>query len=209
MPPNAGMGMMPPAAGAGVLPPGGMAAPNPGMAPAGPPMGAAVGPPAGPPPKSSSAPTASAMPVTDGMPTPWPLPTATQQMRATNQAVAGANKAVQDSSVGSGVAPVGDVLPAHELQHIKTVFEMLLNNSAQDGNMRKRDDIAKRLEELYTRLSTGQIKNAASQKVVQLAQFVEQNDFANANRTQMELCTMDWDLNKGWLMGVKRLLPTR
>lgn len=205
MPPHANMaGVMPPNAGAGVLPPG-MA--QPGMAPP------AVGPPAAmgapPPARGSTAPTASAMPVTDGMPTPWPLPTKTQSIRSTNQSVAGANQAVQDNSAGAGLAPVGEVLQPHELQHVKTVFEMLLNNSAQDGNMRKRDDIAKRLEELYNRLSTGQIKTQASQKVVQLAQAAEQNDFASANKLQMELCTVDWDANKGWLMGVKRLLPTR
>lgn len=203
MPPNAGMGVMPPNAGAGVLPPGGMAAQQ-----AGPPMGVG-GPPPGQPPKLSTAPTASAMPVTDGMPTPWPLPTKTQQIRATNQAVAGSNQAVQDASANSGIAVMGDCVPPHEVQHVKSVMEMLLNNSAQDGNARKRDDIAKRLEELYTKLSTGMMKTAASQKVVQLVQAVEQNDFATANRIQMELCTVDWDVNKGWLMGVKRLLPTR
>lgn len=150
------------------------------------------------------------MPVTDGMPTPWPLPTKTQQIRATNQAVAGANQAVQDNSAGAGiVSQVGEPLPPHEMQHVKTVFEMLLNQSAQDGNARKRDDIAKRLEELYSRLSSGQIKTQASQKVVQLVQAAEQGDFASASRIQMELCTVDWDANKGWLMGVKRLLPTR
>lgn len=166
-------------------------------------------PPQAGPPKLSTAPTASAMPVTDGMPTPWPLPTKTQSIRATNQAVMAGNQAVQDNSAGAGLVQMGEVLPAHELAHVKSVMDMLLNNSAQDGNTRKRDDIAKRLEELYNKLGQGQIKTAASQKVVQLVGAVEQNDFASANRIQMELCTMDWDVNKSWLMGVKRLLPTR
>lgn len=208
MPPNAGMaGVMPPnAGGAGIMPPGGMGGPG---APQGPPMGMAGPPAGGPPAKLSTAPTASAMPVTDGMPTPWPLPTKTQQIRATNQAVAGANQAVQDSSTNSGIVVLGEPLPAHEVQHVRGVLDMLLANSAQDGNARKRDDIAKRLEELYSKLGSGQIKTAAAQKVVQLVQAVEQNDFATANRIQMELCTVDWDVNKGWLMGMKRLLPTR
>merc|ERR1719440_1216819 len=124
------MGVMPPSARAGVLPPGGMA-----QQPAGPPVGAAAGPP-GAPARLSTAPTASAMPVTDGMPTPWPLPTKTQQIRATNQAVAGANQAVQDNSAGAGLVTQGDALPAHEVQHVKAVLDMLLANSAQDGNAR-------------------------------------------------------------------------
>jgi len=200
MPPNAGMGVMPPAAGPGVMAPGGMQA--------GPPMGAA-GPPPGAPPKLSTAPTASAMPVTDGMPTPWPLPTKTQQIRATNQAVAASNQAVQDNSANSGLVTMGEPLPPHEVQRVKAVMGMLLDQSAQDGNMKKRDDIAKRLEELYTKLGNGQMKNAASAKVLQLIGAVEQQDLVSAGKIQMELCTMDWDVNKGWLMGVKRLLPTR
>lgn len=107
------------------------------------------------------------------------------------------------------MAAIGEMLPPHEVEHIKSVMAMMLNNSAQDGNVRKRDDIAKRLEELYSKLQTGQMKTAASQKVLQLVQAVEQNDFASANRIQMELCTIDWEMNKGWLMGVKRLMPAR
>jgi protein transport protein SEC31 len=167
-------------------------------------MGVA-GPPPGQPQKLSTAPTASAMPVTDGMPTPWPLPTKTQQIRATNQAVAGANQAVQDNSVGSGIAKLGDPLPPHEVQHIKAVFENLLNTSP-DQNPRKREDIAKKLEELYSKLAEGQMKTQTSQKVVQMMQACEQGDFPSANRIQMELCTTEWETNRGWLMGVKRLL---
>merc|ERR1740138_1450018 len=103
----------------------------------GPPAGG-QGPPGGAPPKLSTAPTASAMPVTDGMPTPWPLPTKTQQIRATNQAVAGANQAVQDNSAGAGIVTMGDPLPPHEVERVKAVMTMMLNNSAQDGNARKR-----------------------------------------------------------------------
>merc|ERR1719243_218302 len=101
---------MPPAAGPGIM--------APGMgAPAGSPMGAA-GPPPGAPPKLSTAPTASAMPVTDGMPTPWPLPTKPQQIRATNQAVAASNQAVQDNSANSGLVTMGEPLPPHEVQRV-------------------------------------------------------------------------------------------
>merc|ERR1719316_2550476 len=116
MPPNNGMMQQP-----GVLPPGGP--------PQGPPVGVAA-PPPGAPPKLSTAPTASAMPVTEGMPTPWPLPTKTQQIRATNQAVAGANQAVQDNSAHSGIVQMGDPLPAHEIDRVKAVMTMMLNQSA-------------------------------------------------------------------------------
>lgn len=100
-------------------------------------------------------------------------------------------------------------MPPHDLSNVKTVLGMLLDASAQDGNMKKRDDIAKRLDELYAKLQAGQIKTAASQKVLQMVKAVENQDFQSANRIQMELCTSDWDSNKNWLMGIKRLLPTR
>lgn len=104
---------------------------------------------------------------------------------------------------------LGEPMAAHDLAHVRNVLQMLLDASAQDGNMKKRDDIAKRLEELYSKLQNGQIKTAAAEKVLQLVKSVEAQDFASANRLQQELCSVDWDQNKTWLMGMKRLIPAR
>jgi len=157
--------------------------------------------------RMSTAPTASAMPVTDGLPVSWPLPTKTQQIGATNQAVADANKACQDASAGAGIPAVGEPVPSHEVAHMKSIFDALLNSDAHNGNTKKRDDISKRLEELYVKLAAGQIKTHASQKAMLLVHAVEQNDFATANQCVKDLCSVDWEANKSWLMGVKRLLP--
>lgn len=189
-----------PMAGPGVLPPGqaNMASPT-------------SAPPGGPP-RTSTAPQHSAAPVVDGTPVPWPLPTRTQQKLSTTSSVAAQNQAVQDRSAG-GQAQIGEPMAPHELQHVKGVLSMLLDaTSAQDGTpaaAKKREDIAKRLEELYSMLQNGQIRVAASQKVLQMVKAVEAQDYATATKTQMELCKMDWELNRNWLMGVKRLIPQR
>lgn len=105
--------------------------------------------------------------------------------------------------------PSGEPMAAHDVSHVRNVFTMLLDVSSQDGNAKKREDISKRLEELYSRLSTGAVKTACSQKVLQLAKAVEAQDNQTAAKLQQELCTQDWDANKNWLMGIKRLIPQR
>jgi len=100
-------------------------------------------------------------------------------------------------------------MPPHDVQHVKGVLDMLLNNSPVAANPKQREDQTKRLEELYCKLSQGQIKNPVQEKVMHLVKAIEAQDFAQANKVQMELATCDWDVNKYWLMGVKRLIPTR
>mmetsp|Transcript_44420 Transcript_44420/g.128550 ORF Transcript_44420/g.128550 Transcript_44420/m.128550 type:complete len:1175 (+) Transcript_44420:84-3608(+) len=189
-----------PAAGPGVLPPGQatMASPT-------------AGPPAGGPPRVSTAPQHSAAPVVDGTPVPWPLPTRTQQKLSTTSSVAGANQAVQERSAGAGVQ-VGDPMAPHELSHIKGVLSMLIDANSQDGtpaSAKRREDISKRLEELYSMLANGQIRNTAAQKVLQMVKAVEAQDYGTANKMQTELCKMDWDANRNWLMVIRRLIPQR
>lgn len=148
------------------------------------------------------------MPVVDNMPTPWPLPTKTQQKLSTTTTVAAANQAVQDQSMGAAAA--GEPMPPHELQHVRGTLSTLLDVLAgQDPNPKKREDIAKRLEELYGKLQAGQIKTATSQKVLALVKAVEAQDHAASSRIQQELYQTDWDINKSWLMGLKRLFAGR
>merc|ERR1719434_564796 len=74
-------------------------------------------------------------------------------------------------------------------------------------DVRKRNDIAKRLDELYTKLQAGHVDTTVSQKVMQMARSLESQDYAAANKIQSELCNSAWDQNKNWLMGIKRLVP--
>lgn len=152
----------------------------------------------------STAPGAAARPVVEDQPESWPIPTNTQQRLRQTQTTAATNQVAQGAGAGSG----GDPMPESELNQVKAIFNMLLSASTQqDPNPKKRDDIAKRLEELYSRLANGQIKKAASDKVLHLVRCLEAQDYAGATQTQTQLCTINWDQNKNWLMGVKRLIP--
>lgn len=81
--------------------------------------------------------------------------------------------------------------------------------SAQDGNARKRDAIAKSLEELYDKLQNGGVKGHAQAKLMAVIKACEAQDYPGATRIHQELSSVDWDKNKGWLMSVKRLIPMR
>lgn len=170
--------------------------------------GAPVAAPAPPPmPTRSTAPTYSAAPVIEGMPVPWPLPA--KPSLGVNETVRESNRAVQEASAGGATAVMGTPMPSHDLTYVQNVMSILLEASAQDGNMKKREDISKRLDELYSKLSTGHIKTEAANKVLQMVKAVEAKDYQGANKLQLELCTIDWELNKNWLLGVKRLIPVR
>jgi len=145
-----------PTGGSHVLPPGQYNAPAPApVSASAPPPGAA---------RPSTAPTFSAMPVVEDMPVAWPLPTSTQSKLSKTSSVAEANRAVQSKSAGAGGAAVGEPMEPHDLTYVQNVLSMLLEASAQDGNMKKREDNAKRLDDLYTRLQGGHVRTQMPKK---------------------------------------------
>lgn len=159
--------------------------------------------------RPSSAPQHSAAPVTDGMPVAWPLPTSTQQKLSTTSSVADANQNIQSRSAGQGNVALGEAMDPHDLTHVRNVFTMLLDASSQDGNMRKREDNSKKLEELYSKLQAGWVKNETSQRVLSLVKAVEAQDYPTAHKCLQEMTSTDWDTNRNWLTAVRRLVPTR
>jgi len=145
------------------------------------------------------------MPVVDNMPTPWPLPTKSMQKLSTTTSVAAANQAVQAASSGGGVVAAGEPMPAHDVANVRNVLTMLLGSVMANDVPKKREDTAKALEELYQKLTEGQVKTATSQKLMSLVKAIEAQDPQSA-RILQELYTMDWDQNKKWLMCLKRLV---
>lgn len=134
----------------------------------------------------------------------WPLPTSAMQKLSTNKAIKAQNEDVQAASEAMSL---GDPMAAGDVQRVQAVLGMYLQG--QSGNTRMHEDISKRLEELYTKLQTGNMKNSGQAKVMQFIQCLEAQDFAAAGKTHVELTTMDWTENKNWLQGVKRLIPQR
>lgn len=156
-----------------------------------------------------TAPQSSAAPVVADMPVSWPVPTKMQQKHSTTTSVAGANQAIQELSVGGSASVAGEPMPAADLNSVRNTLTMLLEASAQDGNVRKKEDNSKRLEDLYSKLATGQVKTVAAQKVLELVRKVDAQDYVAVGKIAQELFTCDWEQNKFWLQGIKRLLPAR
>lgn len=157
----------------------------------------------------STHPSASAKPVIPDMPVCWPIPSSVQQKGSSTQATAAANQMIQNASAGGATA--GEPMAQHDVDHCRNVFQMLLDmDSQQQANnpaaAKKREDIAKRLEDLYSRLASGGMKTTSSQKVLTMVQSIEANDFAAAKNLHKELTQNDWDNNRNWLLGVQRLI---
>merc|ERR1712136_672779 len=95
----------------------------------------------------------------------------------------------------------GDPMPDHDLHYIRGVFTNLMDAGSMD--VRKRNDIAKRLDELYTKLQAGHVDTTVSQKVMQMARSLESQDYAAANKIQSELCNSAAanleDLTRVWI----------
>jgi hypothetical protein len=107
---------------------------------------------------------------------------------------------------------VGREVVGAELEAIKQPLNALVEAMfpAHDSNRmtaRKREDAMTRLEELYTKLSTGGCGDQTIMQIGQLSQAVAQQDYASANRLHLELSKGDWNTHKNWLQGVKRILP--
>lgn len=100
-------------------------------------------------------------------------------------------------------------MAAHDLSYVRNVLTMLLDASSTDGNVRKREDNSKRLDELYAKLQQGQVKTDTAQRVLALVKAVEAQDYASAQKSLQELTSNDWDTNRNWLTAVRRIIPTR
>jgi protein transport protein SEC31 len=202
---------------AAVAPPGPGLPPRPnvgGMMGAQPNHGMAAPPPVMQPPaynpKAAPTPGAHVLPPGGGMSHPAPGGAGPPPPGGRAAPPAQQNQAVlQVPSGGGAVQHVGEPMAPHDLANVKSTLGMLLDLSSQDGNARKRDAIAKSLEELYDKLQTGGVKGPAQVKLMAVIKAVEAQDYPGANRIHQELSSVDWDKNKGWLMSLKRLIPMR
>jgi hypothetical protein len=132
------------------------------------------------------------------MPVPWPVPTAVQQQLTSNS---------QAPPAAQSIGKLSDPMPAQEISSVKATFDSLLQHSSQDGNVRKWEDTARKLTELYDKLATGQLSGESMQKVKDMCRSISQGDFAGANRLRVELSASDWERNRTWLFAVQLLLP--
>lgn len=197
---------------------------QPGFAPAGPPAGpmrqdpapyGAAGPGYGAPSSGmgstaagghSTAPVASAKPPVAGLPVSWPVPTSVQSASdpRLNPAVAGVNADIQANAAGGRMA--GSPMDPNSLADVQRSLNNLLELSAQDGNMKKKEDCRQRIETLFQRLQAGDVADPVQEQVVALCRAVDAGDLAAANGCHAKIVQIGWDANKAWLQGVKRMM---
>ena len=72
--------------------------------------------------------------------------------------------------------------------------------------MRKVDDIKKRLALLSDKLRTGAVSDGVFEKLHQLCASLAAGDGHTALDLHVQITTTDWSDNGPWLMGVKRLI---
>jgi len=102
---------------------------------------------------------------------------------------------------------ISDPMPASDIASIKATLVGLLQHCAQDGNTRKWEDTGRKLNDLYEKLSTGQLSGESMQKVKEMCACISRGDFVNADRLRVELSASDWERNRTWLFAVQLLLP--
>lgn len=148
----------------------------------------------------STAPHVTARSVTAGMPVPWPVPTAVQQQLTPNSVA-------PPAGTSSTPTQISDPMPPGEVAAIQQTINNLLQRCAQDGNTRKWEDTSRKLNDLYDKLSSGQITAESKERVKGLVACIDRGDFQQASRIRVELSATDWERNRAWLFAIQLLLP--
>jgi len=93
-----------------------------------------------------------------------------------------------------------------EFQEAENALNALLHASLQDGSAKKSEQIAKHLNELFSKLRSGQMEYMVQEKVMGMVHAVRARAFAEAAKIVADLAVTNWDQNKEWLPGVRRLI---
>ncbi|EEF34442.1 nucleotide binding protein, putative [Ricinus communis] len=107
-------------------------------------------------------------------------------------------------------------VPAHHRPVITTLTrlfnetsEALGGSRANPARKREIEDNSRKIGALFAKLNSGDISKNASDKLVQLCQALDKNDFSTALQIQVLLTTSEWDECNFWLATLKRMIKTR
>ncbi|XP_050210185.1 protein transport protein SEC31 homolog B [Mercurialis annua] len=87
--------------------------------------------------------------------------------------------------------------------------EVLGGSRANPARKREIEDNSRKVGALFAKLNSGDISKNASDKLVQLCQALDKNDFSSALQIQVLLTTSEWDECNFWLATLKRMIKTR
>ncbi|GMI66980.1 hypothetical protein like AT3G63460 [Hibiscus trionum] len=107
-------------------------------------------------------------------------------------------------------------VPAHQKPVITTLTRLFNETSqplggsrANPAKKREIEDNSRKLGALFAKLNSGDISKNASDKLIQLCQALDDNDFGTALQIQVLLTTSEWDECNFWLATLKRMIKTR
>ncbi|KAE8679839.1 Protein transport protein SEC31-like protein B [Hibiscus syriacus] len=107
-------------------------------------------------------------------------------------------------------------VPAHQKPVINTLTRLFNETSqalggarANPAKKREIEDNSKKIGALFAKLNSGDISKNASDKLIQLCQALDKDDFGTALQTQVLLTTSEWDECNLWLATLKRMIKTR
>merc|ERR1712232_912957 len=99
-------------------------------------------------------------------------------------------------------ATEGGPMPADQLQRLQRSFGSLLVNFSG----RVRDDIMRRLGQLYSRAQQGLLPPTVQVRLIDVASTIDADHIGLASKEVAALSATHWSLHKDWLVGLKRLL---
>ncbi|TYG93116.1 hypothetical protein ES288_A11G085100v1 [Gossypium darwinii] len=107
-------------------------------------------------------------------------------------------------------------VPAHQKPVITTLTRLFNETSqalgasrANPAKKREIEDNSRKIGALFAKLNGGDISKNASDKLIQLCQALDNNDFGTALQVQVLLTTSEWDECNFWLATLKRMIKTR
>ncbi|TYJ04678.1 hypothetical protein E1A91_A12G108400v1 [Gossypium mustelinum] len=107
-------------------------------------------------------------------------------------------------------------VPAHQKPVITTLTRLFNETSQALGGLRanpakkrEMEDNSRKIGALFAKLNSGDISKNASDKLIQLCQALDNDDFDTAVQIQVLLTTSEWDECNFWLAILKRMIKTR
>ncbi|XWS32489.1 hypothetical protein CRYUN_Cryun23aG0162800 [Craigia yunnanensis] len=108
------------------------------------------------------------------------------------------------------------IVPVHQKPVITTLTRLFNETSqvlggsrANPAKKREIEDNSRKIGALFAKLNSGDISKNASDKLTQLCQALDNNDFGTALQIQVLLTTSEWDECNFWLATLKRMIKTR
>merc|ERR1712048_564827 len=94
------------------------------------------------------------------------------------------------------------VMAADDLARLQATFDAVLTESS----CRKQETIAKRVNQLYSKLQLGKIYPAIQAQLLDISDAISSKDRLAASKGIASISAQHWDQHREWIIGLKQLL---